>query len=202
MSEHWNVVYSTRSVAERSWSEPVPTVSLELLDVLGVTSEDSVIDIGAGESEFVGHLRLRGFSDLTVLDLADAALDVTRERVGYQNVITVQADVTAWQPTRRYDAWHDRAVLHFLSPIDAQRYATTVRQALAPGGVVVIGVFAPDGPESCSGLPVNRYSAHDLSALLGEEFDIVTQRHVRHHTPWDSEQSFQWIAARRHERAL
>lgn len=202
MSEHWNVVYSTRSVAERSWSEPVPTVSLELLDVLGVTSEDSVIDIGAGESEFVGHLLLRGFSDLTVLDLADAALDVTRERVGYQNVITVQADVTAWQPTLRYDAWHDRAVLHFLSPIDAQRYATTVRQALAPGGVVVIGVFAPDGPESCSGLPVNRYSAHDLSALLGEEFDIVTQRQVRHHTPWGSEQSFQWIAARRREYAL
>ncbi len=197
MSQHWNDVYATRTVSERSWSEPEPTMSLELLDLLSVTAENSVIDIGGGESALVDHLFARGFTDVTILDLADTALAGIRDRAGCENVITVQADVTVWQPTRHYDVWHDRAVLHFLSPRDAQRYADTLRDVLPPGGAVVIGVFAPDGPESCSGLPVHRYSAEDLAALLGDEFDIVTERRLRHQTPWGSEQSFQWIAARR-----
>ena len=197
MSQYWNEVYRTRGVDERSWSEPVPTISLELLDVLGVTPDDSLIDVGAGESQLVNHLLARNFTDLTILDISSAALDVARESARSENLITVQADVTTWRPTRRYDLWHDRAVLHFMSAPDAQRYATTLSRALAPGGAVVIGVFAPDGPESCSGLPVTRYSAHDLAELLGEEFDVIAQRQSRHRTPWDSEQSFQWVAARR-----
>ncbi len=197
MSEHWNDVYTTRAVPERSWSEPEPTTSLELLDLLDVTANDSFIDIGGGESTLVSHLFARGFTDVTVLDIADTALTVTSERAGCESVVTVQADVTVWQPTRRYDVWHDRAVLHFLSPSDAHRYADNLRAALAPGGAVIIGVFAPDGPESCSGLPVHRYGAEDLASLLGEEFGIVTARRVCHQTPWGSEQSFQWIAARR-----
>lgn len=201
MSEHWNGVYATRGVDERSWSEPEPTTSLELLDVLGVTPRDSIIDIGAGESELVDRLRARGCTDLSILDLSATALAATRERIGHENVVTVEADVTTWHPTRHYDVWHDRAVLHFLSAPDALRYAGTLREALSPGGAVVIGVFAPDGPESCSGLPVTRYSAEDLAALLGEEFRVVTKRRVRHRTPWGTDQSFQWVAARRNERA-
>jgi trans-aconitate methyltransferase len=201
MSEHWNNVYATRGVDERSWSETEPTTSLELLDELGVTPRDSILDIGAGESELVDHLRARGFTDLSVLDLSGTALGATRERIGHDNVVTIEADVTTWHPTRSYDVWHDRAVLHFLSAPDALRYASTLRDALSPSGAVVIGVFAPDGPESCSGLAVTRYGADDLAALLGEEFRIVTERRVRHRTPWGSEQSFQWIAARRDERA-
>jgi trans-aconitate methyltransferase len=201
MSEHWNDVYASHEAEERSWSEPEPTTSLELLNVLGVTPRDSIVDIGAGESELVDHLFRRDFTDLTILDVSGTALAVTRDRVGSENLITVEGDVTTWRPARHYDVWHDRAVLHFLSAPDAQRYATTLRAALSPNGAVVIGVFAPDGPESCSGLPVTRYSAEDLAALLGGGFRVVAQRHERHLTPWGSEQSFQWVAARREERA-
>jgi trans-aconitate methyltransferase len=201
MSEHWNDVYATRGVDERSWSEPEPTTSLELLEVLGVAPGDSLIDIGAGESQLVDHLLARGFTDLSILDLSATALAATRERMSHENVVTVEANVTTWHPTRHYDVWHDRAVLHFLSPPDALRYVSTLRDALFPGGAVVIGVFAPDGPESCSGLPVTRYGAEDLAALLGEEFRVVTERRVRHRTPWGTEQPFQWVAARRSERA-
>jgi len=27
----------------------------------------------------------------------------------------IVADVTAWQPTRTYEVWHDRAAFHFLN---------------------------------------------------------------------------------------
>lgn len=123
MSTRCNDVYATRGVQERSWSEPEPTTSLELLDALGVATGDSFIDIGAGQSELVDRLLVPGFTDLTILDLSDTALEATRQRTRFHNVTAVQVDITTWEPTRRYDVWHDRAVLHFLSAPDAQRYA-------------------------------------------------------------------------------
>jgi trans-aconitate methyltransferase len=202
MSEHWDDVYASRAVSERSWSEREPTTSLELLDVVGVTTHDSLIDVGAGESELVDRLLTRGLTDVSVVDVSATALAVTRERVGADNVAAIRADVTTWRPSRQYDVWHDRTTLHFLSTTDALRYVTTLREVLSERGAVVIGVFAPDGPESCSGLPVTRYDADDLFALLGEGFREVARRRVSHLTPGGREQSFQWIGARRDERAL
>jgi trans-aconitate methyltransferase len=201
MSTHWNDVYATRGRDELSWFEPEPTVSLELLEVLGVTNADSVLDVGAGESLLVDRLAEGGFTDLTVLDLSARALADITSRPGLEILDVVEADVTAWEPLRQYDVWHDRAVLHFVEPARVIRYAETLHKALAPNGKVVIGVFAPDGPESCSGLAVTRYDASDLARLLGENFDIVSERRVIHLTPWGARQSFQWVAAVRNGRA-
>ena len=196
MSEHWNRVYDTREPEEVSWFEAEPVVSLELIDALGVVSEDSILDVGAGTSTLLERLGARGHRDLTRLDVSASALAeaATRSAVATHDV---EADVTTWVPPRRYDLWHDRAVLHFLRPPDALRYAATLRRALAPGGVVVIGVFSPEGPTSCSGLEVTRYDAAQLRELLGEDFEVVVERRVVHVTPRQVEQSFQWIAARR-----
>jgi trans-aconitate methyltransferase len=196
MSEHWNHVYDTREPEEVSWFEVEPAVSLELIDALGVTSEDSVLDVGAGTSTLLERLRARGLRDLTRLDVAASALAEARSRSAVATH-EVEADVTSWVPPRRYDLWHDRAVLHFLRPSEALRYAATLRQALSPGGAVVIGVFSPEGPTSCSGLEVTRYDAAQLRDLLGEDFEVVIERRVVHVTPRQVEQSFQWIAARR-----
>ena len=200
MSDYWNEIYSSRGDAQRSWTEASPSTSLELLGALSVSASESVIDIGAGESQLVDALREQSFLDLTVLDLSRAALDVTRRRFAPDALEVIEADVTSWSPARKYDVWHDRAVLHFLSPADAQRYSSTVRDALRPGGGVVIGTFALGGPTTCSGLPVTRYDAAALSELLGDEFEVVRALQRTHHTPWGAEQPFQWIAARRHRR--
>jgi len=201
MSEHWNQVYDTREPDQVSWFEPEPTTSLELLEILGATPEDSVIDVGAGESLLSDRLRSRGYTDITLLDISASALAQRIARMGDDVVTVLEADVTTWVPQRHYDLWHDRAVLHFLSAEGAQRYAATLRRALSPNGGVVIGVFSPEGPTSCSGLEVTRYSAEQLGELLGDDFELVTARRVSHLTPWGTQQSFQWIAARRRARA-
>lgn len=60
-------------------------------------------------------------------------------------------------PTRRWDVWHDRAVLHFLTNgHHRERYLDQPRRCLTPGGAFVIGTFAKDGPTQCSALPVRR----------------------------------------------
>ena len=200
MSEHWDQVYDTREPDQVSWFEPEPATSLALFDELGVTPAGSVIDVGAGESLLGERLRARGHRDVTLLDISASALGQVVSRLGRDDVTTVEADVTTWVPPRRYDVWHDRAVLHFLGAEGAQRYVATLRAALSPRGVVIIGVFSPEGPTSCSGLDVTRYSAAQLGELLGDDFVIVVERREVHRTPWDNQQSFQWIAARRRVR--
>jgi hypothetical protein len=60
------------------------------------------------------------------------------------------------------------------------------------GGTAIIATFAPDGPEKCSGLPVQRYAPRTLAAELGERFALVESASHVHTTPWGSTQSFQY----------
>ena len=109
----------------------------------------------------------------------------------------VRADVLEWQPDRSYGLWHDRAVLHFLVVDDERdRYLETLRRALAPGGALIVGTFAVDGPETCSGLPVRRYSTDELIAALGGSFELVESRREEHVTPRGAAQPFTWVAGR------
>jgi hypothetical protein len=62
---------------------------------------------------------------------------------------------------------------------------------------VIIGTFALDGPERCSGLPVARHSAENLSTLLGADFALIDSRRHQHETPWHAVQKFQFSTFRR-----
>ena len=109
------------------------------------------------------------------------------------------ADIlTATFPDAGFDLWHDRAVLHFLTtPEEAERYAEQAAGAIGPGGQAVIGGFAPDGPERCSGLEVARRSARDIANLLGNAFELVEERNENHTTPGGATQAFAWARLRR-----
>jgi SAM-dependent methyltransferase len=196
---HWEAVYEANSPDAVSWYQSEPTVSLELIDALGVDPNAAVIDVGGGASVLVDRLLTRGFTDVSVLDISEAALRTSRHRVGDDSdeVHWIVGDLLAWEPPRRYGLWHDRAVLHFLMGGDVETYRATVERAVAPGGSVVLGTFAPDGPERCSGLPVTRYSTEGLAAVLGDGFEVVEHRREVHRTPGRTEQPFTWIAARR-----
>ena len=192
---HWQTVYSTKSEADVSWFQATPQPSLELLRLVGARPSEAVIDIGGGASRLVDHLIAAGFSDLTVLDLSSAALDVARTRLGAaaSGVEWIVADASEWTPGRRYDIWHDRAAFHFLTePSRQAAYIERLQAALNPGGRVILGTFAPDGPEKCSGLPVARHDATSLGALLGDQFELLDSRRHDHATPWSSVQKFQF----------
>ena len=194
---HWNSRYESIGTQAVSWYEQRPSTSLELLDAIGVTSAESVIDVGGGASTLVDHLLAAGHGDLAVLDLSAVALAAARTRLGDPAQVTWQeADIVAWRPARRWDVWHDRAVLHFLTDDEGRTaYTAALHQALVPGGAFVIGTFAEDGPTECSALPVRRYSPGDLTQLLGD-VEIVEQRRVVHRTPSGADQPFNWIAGR------
>lgn len=197
---HWQAIYSRKGEADVSWFEAAPAVSLELIESLGVPPDAAVIDIGGGASRLVDHLLARGFADVTVLDLSAAALAAARARLGgaAAQVTWLAADATTWEPARHYDLWHDRAAFHFLTDADDRAaYVARLSRATVPGGHVIIGTFAPDGPERCSGLPVMRYDADSLAATLGPGFTLLHSRRHDHVTPAGVIQRFRFSAFRR-----
>jgi len=195
---HWESAYASHRGESASWYQATPRMSLELLDALQVGPDVSVIDVGGGASTLVDELVAKGFADVSVLDLSGNALAATRRRLGEDVAVDwLQADVLEWQPRRRYGLWHDRALLHFLvEPGDRDRYLQTLRSAVEENGAVVLASFAPDGPPSCSGLPVVRYSVDELVELLGAGFELVDARREEHETPRGSIQPFTWVAGR------
>ena len=195
---HWDHVYEDSGTNAVSWYQSEPIVSLELIDLLGVGPESGIIDIGGGASVLADRLVARGYTDLTVLDLSEVALQAARGRVGAGAAVTWLAkDVLTWQPTRTFALWHDRAVFHFLSGAEVENYRNVLCQAVPSGGAVIMATFAPDGPERCSGLPVTRYSSEELMGVLGARFEMVAERREVHVTPSGGVQPFSWIAARR-----
>jgi SAM-dependent methyltransferase len=193
-AEHWKRLYATKREREVSWFEAEASLSLSLIKCRS-TASDAVIDIGGGTSRLADGLLDAGYLDITVLDLSREALDVSKRRLGARSsgVAWFVADVTEWQPPCRYHIWHDRAAFHFLTAADDQAaYAACLRKALHPGGCAIIGTFALDGPERCSGLPVKRYSALTLAQTLGEGFELIEWQPLSHRTPAGNVQEFQF----------
>jgi len=199
LAAHWDDAYAEGDAA-CSWSQDAPLMSLRMLDAAGVTAADSVIDVGGGASSLAAALLARGFGDVTVLDISAAGMEYARQRLGPRaaQVHWLTADVRTWQPPRRFAAWHDRAVFHFLTAEpDRQGYLRALSAATAVDAVAVFGSFAPDGPPQCSGLPVARYGPAELAAELGPHWMLTIEDREAHTTPAGLTQPFTWVALRR-----
>lgn len=195
---HWEAAYADKPDDGLSWYQDAPQPSLELIERHG--SGASVIDIGAGAARLADALLERDYRDITLLDISGAALAATRNRLGTGGgrLCYLAADVTRWQPPRRWDIWHDRAVMHFLvEEADQRAYRRAFLAGTAPGALAVIGTFAPDGPERCSGLPVRRWSAQELAGFLGPEVTLLDSRRHLHETPGGVAQQFDFAVLRR-----
>jgi SAM-dependent methyltransferase len=192
--EHWESVYRAKSPDDVSWYRPHLDRSMEFLRASRLDSSAAVVDVGGGASTFVDDLLDRGYSDVTVLDISEAAVRAAKDRLGARAELAtwIVGDVTRTElPEHRWDFWHDRAVFHFLVDEEARRrYVAAVSRALKPGGHIVVATFGPEGPTRCSGLEVMRYSPDTLHGEFGPAFEKIGSAVETHVTPWGSEQEF------------
>jgi trans-aconitate methyltransferase len=168
--DHWNRIYSEKRDPQVSWFEPLPAVSVRMMEAAGLTSETCVVDVGGGNSRLVDYLVAHGLDCVAILDVSGAALARAKARIGAAAMALtwIESDVAADWSLKPMDIWHDRAVFHFLTDADVRaRYRTRLLQTLKAQGTAIIATFAPDGPARCSGLPVVRYSPEALAAELG-----------------------------------
>ena len=191
---HWDDIYARRATTALSWYQPVPHKSLRL--VTDAVSSGHVADVGAGASGLAANLITRGYR-VTLVDISHNVLDMDRNQIG-QAADYVESDILDWKPADQVDCWHDRAFFHFLvDRSDQARYAAKAAEAVAPGGALVMGVFAADGPTSCSGLPTAGHEADDLAGLFASAFDLERAEREEHLTPGGIIQPFTWTVFRR-----
>ncbi len=197
---HWEKVYKTKEPDAVSWYRAHLETSLALIERAAQSRSASIIDIGAGESTLVDDLLARGYDDITVFDVSETALEVTKKRLGSlaEQIKWIVADVTQVELERSaYDVWHDRAVFHFLTSMEQRAaYVRNVAKAVKTGGHVIVSTFGPEGPTKCSGLEVSRYDAESLHGEFGPRFHLVESCKELHNTPFGATQQFLYCYCR------
>ena len=197
---HWANVYATKAADSVSWYRRSAEASLEMIRASFSAPDTPIIDIGGGASVLTGELLSAGFKDVSVLDIAEAALAIVKARLGSRarDIHWIVADILDWTPVRTYRLWHDRAVFHFLIEAkDRATYRAALEKALAPGGTLIMATFAPEGPERCSGLAVQRWSPQALAQELGPRFALLESKPEQHRTPGGAIQNFTWCRFKR-----
>lgn len=189
--EHWERVYLTKNPGQVSWTQAVPQTSLNFIRGFHLAKTDKIIDIGGGDSKLVDFLLQEGYTNITVLDISEAALAKAKARLGKKSsqVTWIVCDVTNFEPTETYALWHDRAAFHFLTTQDQiARYLNIATKAVSD--YLVIGTFSENGPEKCSGLAIKQYAEQQLQAIFDEHFEKVTCITEDHITPFATKQNF------------
>jgi 2-polyprenyl-3-methyl-5-hydroxy-6-metoxy-1,4-benzoquinol methylase len=195
---YWDDRFRTVGHGKANWYQHRPLISERLILECGVKKDAAIVDIGGGTSLLVDVLLDDHFTDITVVDLSQVALDEANERNPKNSVHWIQDDIRTWQPLRTFDLWHDRAMYHFLTePKDQRHYWRMAENSIAPGGHIIVATFAEDGPTHCSGLPVKRYTVRQLREAMGSEFIFKSSEDELHRTPDGHEQPFHWVVATR-----
>ncbi len=191
--EHWNNIYKTTQICDVSWYQATPTTSLEFVKKLHIPYDAKIIDIGGGDSLFVDHLLELGYTDITVIDISEMAINRAKERLATKasKVKWIIADVSDFEQEEQYDFWHDRAAFHFLThDKEIKNYLKTIQQSISPEGFLVMGTFADDGPKKCSGLDIQQYSESTMTDMLSNNFQKIECIKTEHITPTGSIQKF------------
>ena len=190
---HWEKVFTTKQVNEVSWYQQTPKQSLEFVEQLALPKTAEIIDIGGGDSFFVDHLLQMGFTNITVLDISEAAIKKAQQRLGNKATLVkwVVSDILDFKSDAQFDCWHDRAAFHFLTTAEEiESYLAIAQQHIKPAGKLIIGTFSTEGPEKCSGLPVKQYNENILTSTLQKWFEKIKCITTDHITPFKTIQNF------------
>jgi len=200
LERHWEKIYREKSPDAVSWYRAHLETSLGLIEKAAPQRDASIIDVGGGESTLVDDLLAHGYRNITVLDVSQTAIDVTKRRLGpaAERVQWIVGDITKTDlAPAAYEVWHDRAVFHFLTAVEERvAYVRQVWRAVKAGGHVLVSTFGPEGPTKCSGLEVVRYDAEALHAEFGVRFRLLDSFKELHHTPFGTTQQFLYCLCR------
>lgn len=190
---HWENVFQTKDTTKVSWHQSIPKTSLKLIEELNLSKSSSILEVGSGDSYLGDFLLDKGYSDITLLDISEKALNTIQQRLGDKgkSVDFIACDITEFSSEKSYTLWHDRAVFHFISDKnDIQKYVDNAAAGLVSGGYLVLGTFSNNGPDMCSGLNVKQYSEEEITETFNNGFEKIKCFTENHQTPSGGIQNF------------
>lgn len=197
---HWENIYSTKELKEVSWYQPKPETSLNLFQENHVALDAQIIDVGGGDSFLVDNLIELGYTNVTVLDISETAIERAKERLGLKADLVnwVVSDILNFQPNVEFDVWHDRAAFHFLTQnAEIEKYKAIASNAIRLNGLLFLGTFSENGPLKCSGIEIKQYSEQTMMQQFNDNFEKVKCFTIDHPTPFDTIQNFQFCTFRK-----
>ena len=66
--KHWETIFETKDPNQVSWTQEIPTTSLDLIKSFHIKKDAKIIDIGGGDSKLVDYLIDEGFKNITRLN--------------------------------------------------------------------------------------------------------------------------------------
>src|SRR6266851_5967823 len=93
---HWENIYGKKAPDPVSWYRPHLERSLDLIEHAAPARSACIIDVGGVESTLVDDLLARGYHNITVLDISQTAIDVTKKRLtsASENIRWLVGDVS------------------------------------------------------------------------------------------------------------
>ena len=180
LQTHWNQIYARTSTDQLGWYEAQPNPSARLIGKCQIQQDENNLDLGAGAATLVDYLLAQNYTQLTAVDISEAALATVQSRLDIEKAALVKWIVDDLrQPSqvlalKNVAIWHDRAVFHFLtSETDRQTYWSTLNTVLKPNGYVILAAFTSGRHKKCSGLDVVNYDANSLATFLGKDFALL-----------------------------
>lgn len=198
--KHWEKVFATKAENEVSWFQAYPKTSMEFLELFNLPLDANIIDIGGGDSHFVDALLDKEYTNIYVLDISANAIERAKKRLGEKaaKVNWIVSDVTDFEPTVKFDFWHDRAAFHFLTSEDKiYKYVSIAESAINQNGYLILGTFSENGPTKCSGLEIKQYNETSMSVRFEIAFDKIKCITEDHTTPFNTIQNFLFCSFRK-----
>lgn len=195
LKQHWETVYETKQPNQVSWTQEVPQSSIEFIESFHLPLDASIIDIGGGDSKLVDHLISLGYSNVSVLDISSKSIERAKNRLGEKAMLVkwIVSDINEFQPTDKYNLWHDRAAFHFLTQEkEVENYIELVSDF---ADNIIIATFSVDGPHKCSGLEVQQYDENSMKSKFEKVgFRNLECKRFDHITPSNAVQNFIFCA--------
>ena len=175
-AEHWNARYQQLPpLAPLANAD----ASLRLVAATGLPHDAPILDVGCGTSAFLASLQDQRYRNLLATDISATALQQHQRQLG-----PAQADRILWleddiinprqvQALEPILLWHDQGLLQEFTKVPQQAaYRHLLDHMLLPGGWLILATRAPD-----AAAPGRKgaYTAFQLAALLGEDYQLHQQ---------------------------
>jgi len=189
--EHWDKIFSTKQDTELGWYEDDLSLTTKFLENIAISSSSAVFLAGAGTSQLVDEL-LKTNAKLIINDISAKALAKLSQRLGTTKCQYLHHDLGyVFEQNFEVDIWVDRAVLHFLlTEAHIKHYFDNLRNTVKCGGYVLLAEFSNTGATQCAGLAVHQYSADEMQARLGDNFQLIDSKEYIFVNPFKQERPY------------